>query len=52
MKIVALEEHFLMPTVREAWLHLDPEFRDPTTSWLRHPLMLPLDDRLMGQVCR
>jgi uncharacterized protein len=32
MKIVALEEHFLMPTVREAWSRLDPEFRDPTTT--------------------
>jgi uncharacterized protein len=32
MKIVALEEHFLMPTVCEAWLHVDPAFRDPTTQ--------------------
>jgi uncharacterized protein len=32
MKIVALEEHFLMPAVREAWSRVDPEFRDPTTT--------------------
>lgn len=37
MKIVALEEHFLTPALRQAWSHLDPVDQDPSTILADQP---------------
>ena len=37
MKLIALEEHFLMPDVREAWARLAPADQDPVTTQPENP---------------